>query len=245
MINPAFQFGSLSIHWYGIILAVAILVGFFLARKNAWKFGISPSDVDDYSFWLVIVGILGARFYYVLFNLSFFSNNFSEIYKIWHGGLSIYGAILAGIVLCWFYVRDKAYNFYQLFDLIALSLPLSQAIGRLGNYVNQEAYGTVTNLPWKIYIAADKQYHHPTFLYEMILDVIVFLILRKLIGEVKVGIIGWSYLLLYSFGRFFIEAIRTDSFFIGGARVDQVVALILVVISGIVILRQQFQIAKH
>lgn len=247
IINPMITLGFFQIRWYGLILALSIFLAYFLVRKNSWKFGINKTDIDDYAFWVVICGILGARIYYVLFNYGYYAQNLSEIYKIWHGGMSIYGAILAGIIFSWIYVRGKAYTFFQLFDLVALSLPLAQAVGRLGNFVNQEAFGSPTDLPWKMYVAPkfrptgfeSSSFFHPTFLYEIILNVIVFLILRKLFGKVKSGIIGWSYLLLYSFGRFFIEAIRLDSFFLAGFRVDQVVAVVLFIIAGTVILLKQ------
>lgn len=236
-INPVISLGDFEIRWYGLIMAVAILASYFVARKNAWKFGISTHDVDDYSFWAVIVGILGARIYYVVFTYDYFLANPTEIYKIWHGGLAIYGAVLFGLAFTYLYARKKAYSFLHLFDLIALSLPLGQAIGRLGNFINQEAYGTVTDLPWKMYVEADGQFHHPAFLYESIYDLLVFFVLYKFLGKAKSGILGLSYLFLYSFGRFFIEGIRTDSFIWGQFRIDQVMAFILVVVSGFLILR--------
>lgn len=247
LINPSFFIGFFEIRWYGVILAGAILAGYFVTRKNSWRFGISVADIDDFSFWAVIVGIIGARLYYVIFNYDYFSQNLSEIYKIWHGGLSIYGALIFGMIFAYFYVRRKAYSFWQLFDLVALGLPLSQAIGRLGNFVNQEAFGIPTNLPWKMYVAPrfrpqqfiHAQFFHPTFLYEAIWDVIVFLILYRLLGKAKSGIIGWSYLFLYSLGRFFIEGLRLDSFFVYGFRVDQVVALVLIILAGSVIFLKQ------
>lgn len=247
LINPILHLGLFEVRWYGLILAASILAAYFLCRVNSWKFGISPSDIDDFSFWAVIIGILGARLYYVAFNYPYFSQNLSETYKIWHGGLSIYGAVLLGLAFAYFYSRRKAYSFYQLFDLVALSLPLAQAIGRLGNFVNQEAFGLPTDLPWKMYVQprfrpleySSESFFHPTFLYELLLDVIVFLILRKLVGRVKSGVIGWSYLLLYSTGRFFIEAIRLDSFFVMGFRVDQVIAAVLILVSGVIIFSKQ------
>lgn len=252
MIDPMITLGFFQIRWYGLILAIAVFLAYYLARKNSWKFGINKTDIDDYAFWVVIWGVIGARIYYVLFNYSYYAQNLLEIYKIWHGGMSIYGAILTGIVFSWFYTRKKAYTFFQLFDLVALSLPLAQAVGRLGNFVNQEAFGLPTDLPWKMYVAPkfrptgyeSSSFFHPAFLYEIILNVAVFLILRKLFGKVKSGVIGWSYLLLYSFGRFFIEAIRLDSFFLAGFRVDQVVAVALFIIAGTVILLKQREIQK-
>lgn len=249
-INPAIQIGNFQIRWYGLILAGSILLAFLVARKNAWKFGISTSDIDDYSFWVVIAGILGARVYYVVFNLDYFSQNLSEVYKIWHGGLAIYGSILAGLIFTYFYARKKAYSFWLLFDLVALSLPLAQALGRLGNFVNYEAFGLPTDLPWKMYVVAKfrpsefaaESYFHPTFLYEILLNLLIFAVLYKLLGKTKAGVLGLTYVLLYSFGRFFIEAIRLDSFFIQGFRVDQVVAFILIVVSGIAVFLRQKEI---
>jgi phosphatidylglycerol:prolipoprotein diacylglycerol transferase len=246
-INPVISLGFFQIRWYGLILAAAILVGYFMARKNSWKFGISPADIDDYAFWAVIIGVLGARFYYVIFNYDYFSRHPGEIYKIWHGGLSIYGAILASLIFTYFYAQKKAYSFWQLFDLVALSLPLAQAIGRFGNFINQEAFGLPTNLPWKMYVApmyrpsqfASADFFHPAFLYEAIVDVLVFAILYRLLGRVKSGVLGLSYLVLYSFGRFFVESIRLDSFFVSGFRIDQVVAFLLIVSGGFLIFKKQ------
>jgi phosphatidylglycerol:prolipoprotein diacylglycerol transferase len=245
-INPALGIGNFEIQWYGLILALGILAAYFFARKNSWKFGISKKALDDYSFWVVLLGILGARVFFVVFNLDYFLEFPQEIYKIWHGGLAIYGGILTGLIFSYFYTRKKAFTFFQLIDLAALSLPLGQAIGRLGNFVNQEAFGLPTSLPWKMYIEPSKRpvefqqnvFFHPAFLYEIILDLLIFTILYRLIGKTKSGILGLSYLLLYSLGRFFIEAIRLDSLVIGAFRANQLVAFILVVVSGTLILRK-------
>ncbi len=237
-VDPSLWIGNFEIRLYGLTLALAIFVSYFFARKNSWRFGVSKEAIDDYSFWAVIVSVLGARIYYVLFTYDYFLQNPAEIYKIWHGGLSIYGGILAGILFTYFYCKGKAFTFNQLFDLIALSLPLGQAIGRFGNFFNQEAYGSITDLPWKMYVSSDGQYHHPAFLYESILDLAVFFILYKLMGKTKSGGLGLAYLALYSFGRFFIEGIRVDSFFIRGFRVDQLVAFLLFVISSILLYRR-------
>ena len=220
----------------------SILLGFFLARRNSWRFGISLNDIDDLSFWLVIVGLLGARIYYVLFSWDYFSRYPNELYQIWHGGLSIYGAVLAGLVFAYFYSKRKAYTFWQLADVLALSLPLAQAVGRFGNFINQEAYGTPTTLPWKMNVHG--QFVHPTFLYEAIADVAVFLILRKLLGRVKSGVLTIVYIGTYSLFRFFIEALRTDSFFIFGFRGDQLMAFLLIMACGLMFYRRQLSIEK-
>ncbi len=230
IINPVIDLGFLQLRWYGLIIALSILVSYFYARAQSWRFGISKQEVDDYTFWAVILGFIGARIYYVVFDWSFFRQNWSEIYKIWHGGISIYGGLIAGMIFTYFYTRGKAYSFYHLFDLIALAVPLGQAIGRFGNFFNHEAFGTETNLPWKM--AVDGRFVHPTFLYEAIIDVVVFLILQKLAGKSRAGTIGWIYLGLYSLGRFFVEGLRTDSFWFYGIRVDQAVAIVVLLIAA-------------
>jgi phosphatidylglycerol:prolipoprotein diacylglycerol transferase len=241
IVNPVIQFGNFAIRWYGIILAASILLGFTVMRKNSWKFGISSADVDDFSFWAVLLGILGARVYYVIFSWPYFLHQPAEIYKLWHGGLSIYGAVLAGTAFGYFYSRRKAYGFWQLADLASLALPLSQALGRLGNFINQEAYGGPTNLPWKMYIAPEHRlvgllgfdYFHPAFLYEALGSIAIFWLLSRLAGRLAPGNLFLIYLMSYSLVRFFVEGIRVDSFFIHGVRVDQAIAAIIFIAAGV------------
>ena len=159
---PAFQgqlsyassikIGSFVFRLYGLILALSILAGYLVVRINSWRFGIDKEEVDNLVFWLVLIGIIGARVYYVIFDYNFFVSNPDEIYKIWHGGMSIFGSIIAGLVFIVVWTRKKAYSQYQLLDLAALGLTISQALGRFGNFFNQEAFGYPTDLPWKMYI---------------------------------------------------------------------------------------------
>src|SRR5690242_18558504 len=116
-INPIFHIGPIPIHWYGIILAASILLAYFVIRKNSWKFGIAKEGVDDFSFWLIIFSVLGARIYYVLFSWSYFSAHLNEIFQIWKGGISIFGAVITGLVFSYFYSKKKAFSFWQLTDL--------------------------------------------------------------------------------------------------------------------------------
>lgn len=243
-INPQISVGPFAVRLYGLTMALGILVGYFVARKFSWRYGISKTEIDDIAFWITIVGLIGARVYYVAFEWSYFSSNLSEIYKIWHGGLSIYGAIIAGLLYIYFTSRRKAYSFYQLLDLVALSMPLAQAVGRFGNFFNQEAFGLSTNLPWKMYVSTvnrpsgyvDHEYFHPTFLYEAIWNVIVFLVLVKVLaGKVKPGILAFVYMGLYSLGRFFIEWIRLDSSIIMGIKADQITAVAGMIVAIVVI----------
>lgn len=232
-IKPFVDLGAVIVRWYGLIMAGSILTGYFVARKYSWRFGIDKREIDNITFWLAVVGILGARLYYIIFAFDYFLEHPNEIYKIWHGGLSIYGALITGLVYIIFYSRNKAYTKYQLLDLVALSLPLAQALGRFGNFFNQEAYGNVTNLPWKMYVSSDRQYHHPTFLYESIASVLIFFLLSRMLGKVKTGVITFTYLGLYSLARFFIEPMRVDSVFVAGFRADQVIAFVFVVIAAL------------
>jgi len=234
-INPIIDLGFMSFRLYGVTMALAIVTAYFFARSQSWRFGINKKEIDDYTFWTVVLGFLGARVYYVAFEWNYFSQNLTEIYQIWHGGISIFGGLIAGLVFTYFFSRRKAYSFYQLFDLIALSVPLGQAIGRFGNFFNQEAYGSPTNLPWGMWV--DGTYVHPTFLYESVLDIFIFVLLGKFVGRSKAGVIGWLYLGLYALGRFFVEGLRTDSFFVIGIRVDQIVSVLILVVSASMLLR--------
>ncbi|MBI2607507.1 MAG: prolipoprotein diacylglyceryl transferase [Candidatus Doudnabacteria bacterium] len=245
IISPVIDLGIFTIRWYGLMIALAVLTGFLVARKYAWKFGIDARQLTDFAFWLVIVSGIGARLYFVIFEFNYFVRNPLEIVEIWHGGISIYGAVISGFVFAFFYARRKAYSSWQLMDLTALSLPLAQAVGRFGNFFNQEAFGLPTNLPWKMFVGrnnrplefVDADFFHPTFLYEAIWNVIVFFVLLKLVGRHKSGVLAFAYLMSYSLGRFFIEGIRLDSALIMGFRSDQVIALIIFLFAGFMIYR--------
>jgi phosphatidylglycerol---prolipoprotein diacylglyceryl transferase len=247
-IPPVIQIGPVFLRWYGLILAASILIGYIVARRFSWRFGIARIEIDNFAFWLTVVSFVGARLYFVVFAYEYFLRNPNEIYRIWNGGLSIYGALIAGIIFTFIWTQKKAYSAKQLLDLLALSLPLAQAFGRLGNFVNQEAFGRPTDVPWKMYVSpeyrpqafAELEFYHPAFLYESLLMVAVFFILRKLLGRLEPGVLAFCYLGFYSLIRFFIEPIRLDSVWLGTLRADQVVALIMVMVAGLFILRWQF-----
>lgn len=241
-----FQVGPLQIHFYGIILAGAILIGYLVARAKTARFNIEKKQLDDVGFWLVIWSIIGARLYYVLFYPQFFRNGFLEIFRIWHGGQSIYGALIAGAATLFYFSRKTKITFFRWTDLMAFALPLAQAFGRLGNFFNYEAFGLPTNLPWKIFIPVQHrppdylqyEYFHPAFAYELIWNIVVFLILllvekvlnKKLNSRFNfTGIFTALYLFFYSLGRFVIEGIRLDSAYFGPFRGDQLTALCLMV----------------
>jgi len=222
----AVQIGSFTIYWYGICMALAILTGIFCSVKIAKKF-YPLFDLDkfyDLIFYVLIGGIIGARLYYVGFDWGYFSQNLSDIPKLWTGGLSIHGAILGGFIGGFCYSKVKRMNLWMYSDITAFGLCIGQIIGRLGNFFNSEAFGRPTNLPWKLFIPANSRpvgfeqfsFFHPTFAYEMILNLFVMAFLYFLVQKYPQrhhGLIFFSYLILYSLIRIFIENIRIDSVF--------------------------------
>ncbi|MHB8170689.1 MAG: prolipoprotein diacylglyceryl transferase [Thermincolia bacterium] len=227
----AFSIGPVEVRWYGLLMALSLLVGVFLAQREAKRRGMDPDKILD----LVIIGAplswLGARLYYVIFNWDQYSQNPLEIFMIWHGGLAIHGGIITAILFGIWFARKHKLNFWLLGDVVAPSFVLGQAIGRWGNYFNQEAYGYETNLPWAMYI--DGAYRHPTFLYESVwnLGVFFFLLWLRTKDISRKGIIFLSWLSFYSVGRFFVEGFRTDSLMLGPFRAAQIVSIIIFVVS--------------
>lgn len=222
-IDPvAVRLGTLEIRWYGILMAIAVALGTVLAYQEAKKRGIHPDHIVN----LIIIGtplsLIGARIYYVIFSWEYYIRHLGEIIKIWHGGLAFHGGIIVALITGLLYARWQRLKFWVLADIVAPSLILGQAIGRWGNFFNQEAYGYPTNLPWAMYI--DGAYRHPTFLYESLWNLLIFLFLvwfRRRPGNID-GDVFLFYLAFYSLGRFFIESLRVDSLMLGSLRAAQV-----------------------
>lgn len=232
----AFQLGSLTVRWYGLLIAVALVIGLCIAVSRADKAGIRRDDVYDFFILMVPSIIVGARLWYVLFEWSYYRFNPREIFMIWHGGLAIHGGIIAAIIAGALFCRARRLLFLKLADVMIPALPLGQAIGRWGNFFNGEAYGKQTTLPWAITVKDPNLgwiHVHPTFLYESLWDLGVFLILLLVI-EKKFkktdGELLFSYFILYSIGRFFIEGLRTDSLMFFGLRTAQLVSLALIAV---------------
>ncbi len=228
-----FTWGPITVRWYGVLMMVAVLLGTWLALREARRVGVKEDDIIDMVLICAPLSWLGARIYYVIMEWDYFGQNLAEIPKIWHGGLAIHGGLLAAILCGYIFTRVRELRFWQIADIVAPSFPLGQAIGRWGNFFNQEAYGYPTDLPWAMYI--DGAYRHPTFLYESLWNLLVFVILlvrrRKQQAE---GQLFMIYLALYSLGRFFIEGLRTDSLMIGPLRAAQVMSVLLMTIAVIV-----------
>lgn len=236
--NVAFYIGSKPVYWYGVIIMVGVILAVFYASKRADYFGIRSDDVLDLILFMLPIGIICARLYYVAFEWDQYKDNPLDIIATWHGGLAIYGGIIGGIITIIVFSRVKKINMMDLFDLIACAVPIGQSIGRWGNFINCEAYGGLTSAPWRMVIGkgldeAGELGNHPTFFYESAWNAIGVLLLylyskkRKYRGEVLLLYLGW-----YGLGRFFIEGLRTDSLYLWGTdiRISQMVALISIII---------------
>ncbi|EAF8363043.1 prolipoprotein diacylglyceryl transferase [Listeria monocytogenes] len=246
----AIQIGSISVKWYGVIIASAVVIALLLALSEANKRKMDKEIIVDLLIWAIPISIISARIYYVIFEWDFYKNNLGEIVKIWHGGIAIYGALIGAVLTAIIFSRIKKISFWQLADVVAPSLIIAQAIGRWGNFMNQEAHGAETtrsfleslHLPDFIInqMHIDGAYYQPTFLYESLWNVlgfIVLLIIRR--TKIRRGELFLGYVIWYSFGRFFIEGMRTDSLMWGDFRVSQVLSLLLIVLSiGIIIYRR-------
>ncbi|MBU5254634.1 prolipoprotein diacylglyceryl transferase [Tissierella praeacuta] len=222
----AFQLFGLEIRWYGILIATGVLIGTILALRETKRVGLDEEILMDFLIWEIPLCLVGARLYYVIFSWDFYKDNPIEALNIRNGGLAIHGAIITAIIVAIVFTKIRKIEFWTIADICAPSLILAQSIGRWGNFINQEAHGGPTNLPWGIMVNGVKV--HPTFLYESIWNFLVFLFLlwygnnkQKIKGEVFL-----LYLSLYSFIRFFIEGLRTDSLMLGPIRVAQLVSIV-------------------
>ena len=241
MSGVAFYLLGRPIYWYGIIIALGVMVGIYLAMRYAKALGYDEEMVIDFCLLAIPMGIVGARLYYVIFSWEDYSKNLIDIIKIWEGGLAIYGVVIGGLLSAYIFARRRKIDFWALCDIVTPSLILGQALGRWGNFFNQEAYGyAITNPAWQWFPAAEfingtGQWHMATFFYESMWNFLVFFFLlfykkrRKNSGEMIL-----LYLILYSLGRLFIEGLRTDSLYWGQFRVSQVLSGILIII-GIVL----------
>jgi phosphatidylglycerol:prolipoprotein diacylglycerol transferase len=225
-----FEVGPFALRYYGLFIALGIIVATWLSGRELQRKGYDPTLALDSLFFIVPLGFIGARAYHVLTDYELYSGDpFPGVFEVWNGGLGIYGGVLGGFVGLLIFARMRGISPWAFADALAPGLVLAQAIGRWGNYFNQELFGRPSNLPWAITIAPENRplgyaqvsTFHPTFLYESIWDVVVCLILlwvgRRLAERLKNGDLFLLYVSLYSFGRFFVEALRVDpAFIIGG-----------------------------
>lgn len=239
----ALDLGGIQIYWYGIIIGLGVLLGLWLAIREAERRGLHKELFVDLILFAVPIAIICARIYYVIFQWSYYSQHPGEIIQIWNGGIAIHGALIGSVLTTIVFAKVRGVSFWKLVDIAAPSLLLGQAIGRWGNFMNQEAHGGevtrafLENLHLPQFIINQMYingvYYHPTFLYESlwnILGVVVLLLLRRV--NLRRGEIFLSYLIWYSIGRFFIEGLRTDSLMLTETlRMAQVISLVLIVVS--------------
>ena len=233
----AFHLGPLEIRWYGILTAASIALGLWLADRQARAENLPAEEISRCAWWAVVTGYLGARLYEVAFNWDYYGQNPWKIFAVWEGGLAIHGGfIVGGLVGAWLAAR-RGLPVLRSLDVAAPSLAIAQAIGRWGNFFNEEAFGRPTALPWAVYISpshrppgyATAELFHPTFLYESLWDLGLFVLLVSWLRprfRSRPGVLFFSYIGLYSVGRFAIEALRLDSFWVGEFRVAQLASLV-------------------
>ena len=247
----AIYLGSWPIRWYGILIAVAFLIAYFLAEKiiqncKSEVTSLLLQHFHDMIFWILISSIIFARLWFVALSWDYYKDHLDEIIKIWHGGQSIHGGIFGTILATLIYSKLNKISFYKYIDVIAVITPLGQAIGRWGNFFNNEAFGIPVGagLPRPIQLLIPQEfrpekylqydYFHPTFLYESILDFMLFIFLFRKYNQWKdkPGKTFWVYLLSYSVIRFFLEFLRVDSLYLfGNIASAHVVSVIIIVIS--------------
>lgn len=239
--NPvAFTFLGQDIRWYGICIATGILVAVIIAYLRAPSHKIKSDRVIDLVLVSLPMGIVGARLYYVAFNWDYYQGDFFKIINLRSGGLAIHGGLILGLLTAAFFCRLWQIDALNLLDLMAPSIAIAQSIGRWGNFFNQEAYGTPTDLPWAILINGEKV--HPTFLYESIWCFLLFFVLiyidkrREYYGKTF-----FFYGMLYSLERFFVEQLRTDSLMLGSLRVAQLVSGLVFLAFAFLILNRYFR----
>lgn len=235
----AFTILGKDIFWYGIIICIGFILAALYINSRVTDYGLTSDTLFDVMIIAVPISIICARLYYVLFEWNSYRENPTEIIKIWHGGLAIYGGIIGAVLVVVLYGRIKKQSIPSMLDLAALGLLIGQAIGRWGNFVNTEAHGGETQLPWRMVIDGGVGVH-PTFLYESIWNVLGFILLhiRSKKGQRFRGEIFLDYIAWYGFGRMLIEGLRTDSLYIPGTaiRVSQVLAGLSCVIAVALIL---------
>ena len=238
--NVAFSIGSWNFYWYAVIIALGFLLAFVYGTTRAKHFGIEVDPMIDVVLVCVILGILGARAYYVIFNWSVYKDNFWSVFGIWNGGMAIYGGVIAAFAGGWFMTKKRKVNTMAMFDLASIGFLIGQGVGRWGNFVNQEAFGSPTDLPWgMVSYNTGGVAVHPCFLYESLWCLIGFALLHFM--SVKFykfkGQIFFSYLAWYGLGRVWIEGLRTDSLWLipNVIRVSQLLSLLLIIGAGVML----------
>ncbi|MBG9452282.1 MULTISPECIES: prolipoprotein diacylglyceryl transferase [Bacillaceae] len=243
----AISLGPIQVHWYGLIIGLGIALALIIAMREGERRGLPKDIFADLMLWAIPIAIISARIYYVIFQWDFYSQNPGEIIKIWNGGIAIHGALIGSVITAYVFAKKKQISFWKLADIAAPSIILGQAIGRWGNFMNQEAHGREVSRAFlenmhlpefiinQMYI--NGTYYHPTFLYESIWNIIGFIILILLRrANLRRGELFLSYVIWYSIGRFFVEGLRTDSLMLTeNLRIAQTISIVLIIVALVLI----------
>ncbi len=274
-VSNTLNLGFTTVRWYGAIIAFGFLLAVLFGGRIAYKWKINLDKMIDVLLYGTIGGILGARLYYVAFKWDYYGQHLSDIFKIWEGGLAIYGGIIGGILAAFIVCKIEKLNFFNLLDMVSMSLLIGQGIGRWGNYANQEAFGSLTNKNWgmmsdtvaeyvsrnasyfgldnvdnvKQYIADNNLFVHPTFFYESVWCILGFFVLYIIMKKRRKfsGQLFLCYGVWYGFGRMVLEGLRSDSLYIGNTsiRVSQLLSAVLMLVSLVLLISLYIKFTKH
>lgn len=274
-VSNTLNLGFTTVRWYGAIIAFGFLLAVLFGGRIAYKWKINLDKMIDVLLYGTIGGILGARLYYVAFKWDYYGQHLSEVFKIWEGGLAIYGGIIGGLLAAFIVCKAEKLNFFNLLDMASMSLLIGQGIGRWGNYANQEAFGSITNRNWgmmsdtvaeyisehasyfglgnvenvKQYIADNDIYVHPTFFYESVWCLLGFLVLYIIMRKRRKfsGQLFLCYGVWYGFERMVVEGLRSDSLYIANTsiRVSQALSAVLMLVSFVLLIALYVKFSKH
>lgn len=248
MNRVALDLGFITIYWYSIMIFIGVLLGIIVAYIEIKRKKIDVDKFSNMAFYAILFGFVGARIYYVLFNLDYYLGNPIEIIKVWNGGLAIHGGIIGAILAIYVYCKKNKLVFMEMLDICAPALVIGQVIGRWGNFFNSEAHGGIVtrsfleNLHLPNFIIngmyINGNYYHPTFLYESLLNLLCFIVLMILRRnkKIRLGVITGIYLMWYGIIRFFIESLRTDSLMLGSIKMAQVISIVLFIVGMVLII---------
>ena len=246
--SASFTLFGRTFYWYGVIIAVGFILAMLYCARHCRRCGIEPDTLYDFLIWMIPLAIIGARLYYVIFQWSDYRDHPIDALKIWEGGLAIYGGVIAAVLVCFVLSKKRGFKLGALTDLIVMGFLIGQAVGRWGNFMNREAFGAETTLPWRMQLtttAGTLVEVHPTFLYESLWNVVGLLLIVFIVAKGRRfdGENTWFYFLWYGIGRFWVEGLRTDSLYlfnwtIGGEpiRVSQALSLVMVLVSAFMLL---------
>ena len=243
LIKNLFGINGLNIAWYGVIIAFGVLLGVLIACREAKRQNLKSEIIFDFLFLALHIAIICARIYYVVFEWEQYNGSFTKMIAIWEGGLAIYGGVIGGIIAAIIFSKRNHFPFFRLVDMVVPSLILGQAIGRWGNFVNQEAFGNLVanpNLqffPYAVFIERLEEWHQATFFYESMWNLCVFAVLVYFRKRTKFnGQLLATYFIGYGLGRFWIEGLRSDSLYlVPGLRISQALSLVLIIFGIIII----------